>query len=1025
MIFRYSILSILRSKGKSALFTLLIFALTLALGLSVSVWASVEQFLNQCNDYYTTIGLVEYMGTNYPADTVYDPAMDRALDSFEPVEITSHEAALLWETPTRSFGYVDGFWRTDTFMPDRMLSVLVVGNVFYEEENDVYSAIVMNALYSEKSRDDTIILIDSNFGAFEPGHYYLVFGEVYYGPSPLLHLRIASFTNAIAAAENIEVPRILDITAGEDDKEYYALPEGSILIKVAETLPVTNNSVLVSETDDLMALLPFHQQELYIIKGRAFSEEEYIQGSHVIVISELMADRLGVNIGDSINLSVAVSDQPGFYHSYWVEKGFSYNGKFTIVGIMNTVMDKSWYVHIPKSADVPSSPFPIGYTVGQAVIRNEDAAAFYTQIETGLADRFHLTIYDQGYSTVAAPFQTILRVSKIVTAVCGLVELAVLLLFGFLFVYRQRETSETMLKLGTGRVRVITYFLFSSGIIALLATCAGAFLGYRLHDGIIALVAKAAENYILIDSRFSNGNLSFLQTLEFSPQLGWQLFFHTALAVFLLAILSCLAFTAITFLYSRPSQQKIMGPKKERKTSHLSGGSLKYAVLSIVRGGARSLVVPLLAVSVVLFFGQLTSTYQRYQDQLNSIYNNTKIEGYYTDINGKQVGGQVLDAYDINNLFHTGLLSSLSLSISEPYYYLGISKLADGTELDISPLYVPRNAFVLESLEATILRGPDLTATNDIYTSPEFFYAKQINMTFLDGFDETVLSVPSDDINVNSCIIPFSLIEKYGLEPGDTLRVAINDVFLSSEYRAKIFRHFDLRIVGSYEKQGTENTIYTPLSLFFNTDLIWGDEQAAVGAPLQTFSLGLIISPEIKDELQSTVINSAAFTISDSHEIITLKDYLTEYGYSQVNRVSRVREFIILKDAVFNYSVASVRQQIRYINTLYPFLYALVGIIALVVSYLLIISRKKEFATMRGLGATRLHAFFSFFYEQAVLCLLGTAAGLAVWQILMGSPSSLHFTLTAGFLLFYFLGSTISITIMNQTSVLVILLDRD
>ena len=134
---------------------------------------------------------------------------------------------------------------------------------------------------------------------------------------------------------------------------------------------------------------------------------------------------------------------------------------------------------------------------------------------------------------------------------------------------------------------------------------------------------------------------------------------------------------------------------------------------------------------------------------------------------------------------------------------------------------------------------------------------------------------------------------------------------------------------------------------------------------------------------------------------------------------------IVLKDAAFNNAVASTKQQIQYINILYPCLYVLVGIIAIVVSYLLVISRKAEFATLRGLGATRIHTFLSFFFEQGMLCLLGTAAGLAVWRLIAGPPDPLHLTLTAGFLGCYFLGCSISILIMNHTNVLTILLDRD
>ena len=116
---------------------------------------------------------------------------------------------------------------------------------------------------------------------------------------------------------------------------------------------------------------------------------------------------------------------------------------------------------------------------------------------------------------------------------------------------------------------------------------------------------------------------------------------------------------------------------------------------------------------------------------------------------------------------------------------------------------------------------------------------------------------------------------------------------------------------------------------------------------------------------------------------------------------------------------------INYINTLYPILYVLVGIIALVTSYLLVVSRKMELAIMRGLGTTRVRTFFSFFLEQSLLCLFGTAAGFAVWLPVCGEPQQLHLALTAGFLICYFLGSAISVRIMNNAKVLTILTDKD
>jgi ABC-type lipoprotein release transport system permease subunit len=774
-----------------------------------------------------------------------------------------------------------------------------------------------------------------------------------------------------------------------------------------------------------MSLYPFHQEELYFIAGRPFTQEEVDNGSKVIVISELMAKRLDVGLGDTVNLSIAVSEEPGINNSYWVTNGFTYQSAFQVVGITNTLLDRNWYVYVPQSAGVLTSAHPTGYSVGYAILNNDQAAAFYDRIQPLLENRFRLQLYDQGYSSVAIPFKTVLVIAQIVTGICALVELAVITLFGYLFIYRQREASETMLMLGAGKTRVGFYFFFSAGVIALISAAGGAAAGYWLHDRILKLVEQAAANYNLIDSRFSNGNLTITRTLAFAPELGWELFLVVGSIIFALAVVACLAFTFASFHNSRPSQKKPQGPQSEHRTSQLRGGTLKYAILSISRGGVRSLVVPLFAITVAFFFGQLANTSQQYQDQLDQIYENTVIEGYHTDIHGKQIGNLVINAYDVNNLYHSSYLDSLSVSIGKPYYFIGISEFSDGTKQVIEPLYVPSSSFSRESLEAIIQRGPDLTATNNILKAPEFYYADNIVMDFLDGYDQTIFTVPSGDPNVFSCLLPSSLMKEKGIKLGDTIRVANDKAVRIPEYEERIYIHYDLKVIGSFEKQGTENTIYAPLSLYFDTSLIWGEGQSCQGEPKELTALGYLPTEEQTDILLSTVFNSTSFTLADSRTLSGFKDYLTNYGYSQVRNVGSVREFLVLKDASFNNAIASINQQIQYINLLYPFLYGLVGIMAIAVSYLLIISRKPEFAIIRGLGANRLFTFLTFFVEQSVLCLLGIAIGLIGWWLLIAEPTSYHLALILGFVACFSLGCAISILMMNSSKVLTILLDRD
>ncbi len=127
MILRNSLLSILRVKGKTALFTLLLFALTLAFALGVGVWASVAQF-------WMTPTATPQPGwwSTWASATRTIPAETRPCAQRWRLStlIEQDDAVRQWDASTRSLS-VDGFWRSDMYMPDRMFSVLVVGNVYF------------------------------------------------------------------------------------------------------------------------------------------------------------------------------------------------------------------------------------------------------------------------------------------------------------------------------------------------------------------------------------------------------------------------------------------------------------------------------------------------------------------------------------------------------------------------------------------------------------------------------------------------------------------------------------------------------------------------------------------------------------------------------------------------------------------------------------------------------------------------------------------------------------------------------
>ena len=74
MFIRNGIKSVLRERGRTALFSLLILLLTVTMILSLSVLLYSTSVMEACDEAYRSIALVEYMGPEYPNEDVPDAA---------------------------------------------------------------------------------------------------------------------------------------------------------------------------------------------------------------------------------------------------------------------------------------------------------------------------------------------------------------------------------------------------------------------------------------------------------------------------------------------------------------------------------------------------------------------------------------------------------------------------------------------------------------------------------------------------------------------------------------------------------------------------------------------------------------------------------------------------------------------------------------------------------------------------------------------------------------------------------------
>ena len=993
MFFRDSMKNLIRSRGKTALFFALLLILTLMVGLNLCVWLSVNRYLAACDETFTTIGLFEYMGADYPDESIYDPAAVEAIRNFDTAMVAEHESVLLWDESACALGYTEGFLQASyQNLYDKDRAVLVI-SAPYKMGDGLYFSYIVETVYSHEDFTGAMVYVDSaGLTEFEFGHYYLVCGSFFQGKNSYHHFGLAPLQTSAAQEHGADAIVCLDIT-DPDGEHGYTLPTDSPLMDIAQTLRVLNNSLTVFSVADLSAQYLFQQNELVLTYGRMFSGQEYAQGAKVCVVSETLAQQLSLQVGDTLPISVSHTGDALPSAAFWAGAGFDSTQTYTVVGVMQTKQEQNGYVYVPKGADAVFAGNRTGYTIGTAVLRNEDAAAFYREIAPQLPDRVRLTIYDQGYGAVAEPFHNILRATNIISIVCALAGACVLVLFGYLFVHRQRDVSVTMVRLGVQRRRVCSYFLCGAGVLSALAAACGGYLGYRLSGRVIAFVAELATTAEPPDTRYSA--LSIEKSLAFSMEATKGPFVIAAVAVAILALVTCLLFALGTFRRSSVRGVK-ENREKIRRVARRSG--VRYPLLSIRRSGARSVIPPVTMLLAVVFLCRLIASDAAYQAQLDSIYADTEISGAVTDVHGRTTGSLTVRGDSVRTLLASGYIGEMVLTGSMPYMFEGIIE-SDGVPQEYEPIVYPATGFAQETFLNRALAGPSLICTNSLEKAPEFYYSSFVETAWLDGYDVSVLAADVDENEPTPCIVPTTLMESEGIRLGDIVQLW---QFKGSDHQVRQFV-----VVGSFVKASVKENIYVPIAYYADTSLLSGE-----------------LDEEQKQALERVSFAGADFTISEAASLDAFKDYLVSNRFSAPGGLSGNRVFIRLQDREFLNMVQTLSNQIDYVGVLYPCLSILVCAAGFVGAFALMVSRKREFAIMRALGARPFRVFAGFFGEQLALCLPGAAIGLAL-TVLTGDFPQGGVKRVGIFAACWLVGSALSLLRMSGTAVCDILHEEE
>lgn len=929
----------LRTPGKTLLFSLILTALAVLICVSVCVFTAVHNYLNDCDEYYHTVVNFEFIGKDYPDGFVYDKAMATAVEErrSELDTLCHSDAVIRFEPVTHALADIEGLERSDKFVYDLDSGVFYIYVMGFDENGGSFLVQITDVLYSHDKVDGKLMMMRTasmdvdGRPDLNVGDRYLVCGHFFTGTSSYLSYfaEPVTFTRGGQAITLPERIRTDELTP-EIEEDYQAF---------ANLLRAQNNACPIQVTAAVDDVLPFHQQELTLREGRLFEQAEYDSAAKVCIVSNRIADQLGLAVGDEIRLSMRTAK--GDLYAEGAE--YSAFVPYTVVGVYDRNDDYPFTIFVPDAAVANETPRAVnGFRLGVYRIKNTSLTDFLSQAKALEQYGFRFTAYDQGYSAVVEPMSELMLISVIFLAICVALTAGALSLQCHIFVSRQRDAAQTMIAMGASRTHVRSYFLSASAILVIPAAIIGCVIGKLTEQTVFDRLEQFAAQFAEQDLRFSSSRMTLIRTLTFTPRVSSAVYVLAGaallLGVCLFTLLFCRGVTKDRAVRKR-RKRAISTVRRVRRSTRLSG-TLKYTLLSVRRNVIRTAAVLLLCLLVALFFGRLTTSLAVYRVQLESVRENAVIKGHATDSFGRKIDGLVVNKTSYDLLEESGLLSGIQISRSLGHLrFSGIPVTADGVEHDIPEPRIPESSFGVETMIGQMYDEPSLVLTTSIRNSSVFYYAEPASMVWLDGVDEAAFLEQG-----TNCVMPGQVMDRFGINLGDTvIFIRSYDNWLST---------VSLRVVGSYLSAAGDETIFAPL-----------DPEAA----------GYY--------MRNRPFDSLVFTLGDVSRLNALRDALEEAGFTPV-RTAGSRFFAVIDDEVYLDTTNSMERQIKYVSVLYDSLYVLTVIIGFVLAWLLVSSRKKEIAVMRALGTQPVRMILIFFLEQLLLCGTGLGLGMLLQTIL-------------------------------------------
>ena len=305
-------------------------------------------------------------------------------------------------------------------------------------------------------------------------------------------------------------------------EEFFNTEVGNEYRLKKEELEMQDNCVVVIGTNELKGIYPFVSKDMYVSKGRAFTEDEYTNGNKVCIISENIAKSSGLKIGDKIDLSYyydfhtplipqgSASNmfEAGEFH---VKRGFvGEKDEFEIVGIYKNT--KEFIMHnynfSVNTIFVPNNSLEVecyydrrGYMTS-ILIENGKKEEFEELIKKYNIPEDYVWYHDGGYGQFENTVVSFRNSTVQLFVISCIASIAALVVYMATYVFGQKKTAGLMLSLGTGKFRTGGKILTISMVIVVIAVIIGTIIsGVLLNNTVYSIIQSSTE---VLSTEFSS-----------------------------------------------------------------------------------------------------------------------------------------------------------------------------------------------------------------------------------------------------------------------------------------------------------------------------------------------------------------------------------------------------------------------------------------------------------------------------------------------------------------------------------------